>query len=70
MTETEITAARVLAAAEELDQTEFTRLDLAQKLGVSNKDLRDAFRAAKQSGRVKRIGKDAEDWGLFRLAQR
>jgi DNA-binding transcriptional regulator LsrR (DeoR family) len=70
MMENEITADRIVAAAEELGQAEFTRADLAAKLGVSNKDLRDAFHAARQSGRVERVGKDAEGRGVFRLAQR
>jgi hypothetical protein len=70
MMENEITADRVVAAAKELGQTEFTRPDLAAKLGVSNKDLRDAFHAARKAGRIDRVGKDAEDRGVFRLAQR
>jgi hypothetical protein len=68
--ENEITAERIVAAAEELGQTEFTRADLAARLGVSNKDLRDAFHAARQSRRVERVGKDAEGRGVFRLARR
>jgi DNA-binding Lrp family transcriptional regulator len=67
MMEDEITADRIVAAAEELGP-EFTRPDLAAKLGVSNKEMRDAFKAAKESGRIKRIGKDADDRGVFRLA--
>jgi Transcriptional regulator, AbiEi antitoxin len=69
MMENEITGERIVAAAEELGQT-FTRPDLAAKLGVSNKDLRDAFHAARQSGRIERVGKDAEGRGVFRLANR
>jgi len=67
--EDEITAEHIVEAAEELDQTEFTRADLAAELGVSNKDLREAFKAARRSGRIERVGKDADDRGVFRLAQ-
>jgi hypothetical protein len=69
MMENEITADRIVAAAEELGP-EFTRVELAAKLGVSNKDLRDPFKATKQAGRLERVGKDAEDRGVFRLTQR
>jgi DNA-binding transcriptional regulator LsrR (DeoR family) len=70
MMENELTADRIVAAAQDLGQTEFTRPDLAAKLGVSNKELRDAFKAARQAGHIERVGKDAEDRGVFRLAQR
>jgi hypothetical protein len=70
MTENEITADRIVATAEELGETEFTRPQLAAKLGVSKRDLKEAFNAAKQSGRLQRVGQNAEGQGVFRLTNR
>jgi hypothetical protein len=70
MTEYEITADRIVATAEELGETEFTRPQLAAKLGVSKRDLKEAFNAAKQSGRLQRVGQNAEGQGVFRLTNR
>ena len=66
MTET-ITADQVVGAARELDQAEFSRGDLAEKLGVEKPDLKKGFREARQSGRLEKVRDDEENTGYFRL---
>jgi len=64
-----ITAGQVVAAAEELDQPEFTRDDIAGKLGVKKPEFKEAFKAARQEGRLEKVRDDAENAGVFRLAE-
>jgi hypothetical protein len=66
MSET-ITSDQVLEAAQGLDQEEFTRGDLAEKLGVEKPEIRKAFREARQSGRLEKVRDDEENTGWFRL---
>ena len=66
MSET-ITAEQVVEAAQELGQEEFTRGDLAEKLGVEKADIRKGFRQARQSGRLEKVRDDEENTGYFRL---
>ena len=66
MSET-ITAEQVVEAAQGLGQEEFTRGDLAEKLGVEKPDLRKGFRQARQSGRLEKVRDDEENTGYFRL---
>jgi DNA-binding transcriptional regulator LsrR (DeoR family) len=66
MSET-ITAEQVLEAAQGLGQEEFTRGDLAEKLGVEKPDIRKGFREARQSGRLEKVRDDEENTGYFRL---
>jgi DNA-binding transcriptional regulator LsrR (DeoR family) len=66
MSET-ITADQVLQAAQGLDQEEFTRGDLAEKLGVEKPEIRKGFREARQSGRLEKVRDDEENTGWFRL---
>jgi DNA-binding transcriptional regulator LsrR (DeoR family) len=66
MSET-ITAEQVVEAAQGLGQEEFTRGDLAEKLGVEKPDIRKAFRQARQSGRLEKVRDDEENTGYFRL---
>jgi DNA-binding transcriptional regulator LsrR (DeoR family) len=66
MSET-ITAEQVVEAAQELGQEEFTRGDLAEKLGVEKPDIRKGFRQARQSGRLEKVRDDEENTGYFRL---
>jgi DNA-binding MarR family transcriptional regulator len=63
----EITPERIVATARGLDQPEFTRAELADKLGVSMKDLKGAVKAARQSGRVEKVRDDDDGKGVFRL---
>ena len=66
MSET-ITAEQVVEAAQGLGQEEFTRGDLAEKLGVEKPDIRKGFREARQSGRLEKVRDDEENTGYFRL---
>ncbi len=63
-----ITEDQVVQAAKELGQDEFTRLDVAEKLGVDREELKDAFKSAREAGRLERTD-DEEDEGKphFRL---
>ena len=66
MSET-ITADQVLTAAKDLGQEEFTRGDLAEKLGVEKPDIKKGFRQARQAGRLEKVRDDEENTGYFRL---
>ena len=66
MTET-ITADQVVEAAKGLDQDEFSRGDLAEKLGVEKADIKPAFREARQGGRLEKVRDDEENTGYFKL---
>jgi hypothetical protein len=63
----EITPDRVVEAAQALGQEEFTRGDLAANLGVEKTDIKPAFRAARQAGRLEKVRDDEENTGHFRL---
>jgi transcription initiation factor IIE alpha subunit len=58
---------QVIAMAHELEQPEFTRADLAEKLGVEQPELRKAFRQARRAGRIDKVRDDDEGTGHFRL---
>ena len=63
----DVTPEQVLDTARGLDQSEFTRDDLAEKLGVRVQDLKAAIKAARQSGRLEKV-RDGEDGkGRFRI---
>ena len=66
MSET-ITAEQVVEAAQGLGQEEFTRGDVAEKLGVEKPDIRKGFRQARQSGRLEKVRDDEENTWYFRL---
>ena len=65
-----ITADQVVAAAHDLEQPEFTRGDLAEKLGVEPPELRKGFRQARRAGRFDKVRDDDEGTGHFRLTER
>jgi hypothetical protein len=65
-----ITAEQIVEAARDLDQDEFTRGDLAEKLGVEKPDLKPAFREARKAGRLEKVRDDEENTGHFRLTDR
>lgn len=66
MTES-ITAEQVVDAARALDQEEFTRGDLAEKLGVEKPEIKPAFKEARHAGRLEKVRDDEENTGHFRL---
>lgn len=63
----DITQDKLIATAQDLDQDQFTRADLAEKLGVDKTDLKDSFREARRAGRLDKVGEDNEGTGQFRL---
>jgi hypothetical protein len=62
-----VTADQVVEAARGLDQAEFTRGDLAKKLGVEKQDIKPAFREARHAGRLEKVRDDEQNTGYFRL---
>ena len=62
----DVTAEQVVEAASGLGD-EFTRGDLAEKLGVEKNEIRKAFREARKSGRLEKTRDDEENTGHFRL---
>ena len=64
-----ITPDSVVSAAQELDQSEFTRADLAGRLNVQRPEIKEAFKAARKSGRLEKVRNDDEGTGYFRLAE-
>ncbi len=63
----EITSDQIVGAAKELDQAEFTRAQVAEKLGVKPTDLKEGFKAARESNRLEKVRDDEEGRGQFRL---
>jgi DNA-binding transcriptional regulator LsrR (DeoR family) len=62
-----ITAEQLVEAAKQLDQEEFTRADVAEKLGVEKPDLKQAFVKARKAGQLEKTRDDEENTGHFRL---
>ena len=67
---TPITGAQVVEAAQGLSTAEFTRADVAEKLGVEKPDLFKGFKAARKSGRVEKVRDDDQNMGHFRLTDK
>jgi hypothetical protein len=62
-----ITADQVIEAARDLDQEEFTRGDIAERLGVDKPDIKPGFKAARHAGRLEKVRDDDQNTGHFRL---
>ncbi len=62
-----ITEEQVVQAAKDLGKDEFTRLEIAEQLGVDREELRDAFKAAREGGRLERVDESDEGKPHFRL---
>jgi hypothetical protein len=62
-----VTSDQVVEAARELGQEEFTRGELAEKLGVPKQRIRKGFREARKSGRLEKVRDDEENTAYFRL---
>ena len=62
-----VTEEQLIKAAQQLDQDEFTRADVADKLGVEKPDLKQAFVRARKAGRLEKVRDDADNTGHFRL---
>jgi DNA-binding transcriptional regulator LsrR (DeoR family) len=61
------TADQIVTTARELGQAEFTREDIAKKLGVQKRELVKGFREARKSGRIEKVRDDEEGTGIFRV---
>jgi hypothetical protein len=62
-----ITPDEVLRAARELKQSEFTRDDLSAELGVGKPKFKQAFKAAREEGRLQKVRDGADHKGRFRV---
>ena len=62
-----ITADQIVDAARELGQPEFTRGDVAAKLGVEKPELKKGFRVARRDGRLDKVRDDADNVAHFQL---
>ena len=62
-----VTPEQVLKAARELNKSEFTRDDLAAELGVGKPKFKQAFKAARQEGRVEKVRDGDDHKGRFRV---
>jgi hypothetical protein len=62
-----ITSDQIVSAAKELDEAEFTRAQVAEKLGVKTTELKEGFKEARESNRLEKVRDDAEGKGQFRL---
>lgn len=63
----EATEEQVLKAARSLDRDEFTRDDVAEKLGLEISDMQPAWKAVKESGKFEKVSNESGK-RLFRLA--
>jgi hypothetical protein len=63
----DITADQIVETAKGLGKDEFTRNDLAEKLGVDKTELSKPFRQARRAGRLDKTRDDEEGTGHFRL---
>ena len=63
----EATQEQVLEAARSLDQDEFTRDDVAEKLGLEISEMQPSWKAAKEAGRFEKVPNESGK-RLFRLA--
>lgn len=60
-----ITPDQIVEAATELGEPEFTRGQVAEKLGVKTTELKDGFKAARESGRIEKVRDDDSGTGIF-----
>ena len=63
----ETTQEEVLAAARALGRDEFTREDVAEKLGTEVSTMQPGWKAAKQADRLEKV-READGKNYFRLA--
>jgi DNA-binding MarR family transcriptional regulator len=64
----EATQEEVLEAARSLGEDEFTRKDVADKLGAEVSAMQPSWKAAKQAGRLEKV-RDDGDKRYFRLVE-
>jgi DNA-binding transcriptional regulator LsrR (DeoR family) len=59
----------LVQAAQGLGQEEFSRAELANHLGVRHAQIREAFKAARKSGKLVKSRQDEDGTKYFRLAE-
>lgn len=62
-----VTEDQLIEAAKDLGQDEFTRGDVAAKLGVDKPELKQAFVHARKAGRLEKVRDDEDNTGYFKL---
>jgi hypothetical protein len=62
-----VTKEQLVEAAKELGQDEFTRGDVAAKLGVEKPELKQAFVQARKAGSLEKVRDDEDNTAHFRL---
>ena len=62
-----ISADQIVDAARDLGQPEFTRGDVAAKLGVEKPELKKGVRGARRAGRLAMVRDDADNVARFQL---
>jgi hypothetical protein len=65
-----ITEDQVVESAQNLGKSEFTRADLAERLGVDKPELKRPFHQARKAGRLDKVRDDEQGTGLFRLTDK
>ncbi|MDQ3102941.1 MAG: hypothetical protein M3Q53_03775 [Actinomycetota bacterium] len=60
------TQEQVLEAARALDRDEFTRDDVAEKLGLEISEMQPSWKAAKEAGQLQKVPSESGE-RLFRL---
>jgi len=63
------TQEQVLEAARSLDREEFTREDVAEKLGLEISEMRPSWKAAKEADQLQRVRSEGGK-RLFRLTEK
>jgi len=64
----ESSQADVVQAARDLGKSEFTRDDIATKLGVKRVGIKEGFKSAKNAGELEKVRRDEDGTSYFRLA--
>jgi len=62
-----ITSDQIVEAATELGQPEFTRGQVAEKLGVKTTELKTGFKAAREAGQLEKVRDDDSGTGIFKV---
>jgi hypothetical protein len=57
----------VVEAAKTIDG-EFTRDDVAGKLGIERSEMKPSWKAAKDSGKIEKVGQNSDGENLFKVA--
>lgn len=58
----------VVEAARGLGKPEFTRDDVAEKLGIERSQMKPAWKSAKEAGQVQKVRSDEDGTNYFRVA--